>query len=53
MVKTLKTKMLSCMPNWKPSCFIIDDAPQELNALGKIPNLILDFYLTLCLMILS
>jgi len=33
-LKPLKPKMLSCMPNWKPSYFIIDDAPQELNALG-------------------
>jgi hypothetical protein len=23
-------KFLSHMPNWKPSCFIVDDAPQEL-----------------------
>ncbi len=30
----LKTKMLSIMPNWRPSCFIIDDALQELHALG-------------------
>jgi len=29
----LKVKMLLIMPNWKPSCFIIDDAPQELSAL--------------------
>jgi len=28
--KPLKEKMLSIMPNWRPSCFIIDDAPQEL-----------------------
>ncbi len=29
----LKAKMLSIMLNWRPSCFIIDDAPQELWAL--------------------
>jgi hypothetical protein len=27
---TLRTKLLSHMPHWKPSCFIVDDAPQEL-----------------------
>jgi hypothetical protein len=32
-LRPLKAKMLSCMPNWKPSCFIIDDALQELEAL--------------------
>jgi hypothetical protein len=32
-VQPLKVKMLSIMPNWKPNCFIIDDAPQELRAL--------------------
>jgi hypothetical protein len=31
--------MLSCMPNWKPSCFIIDDALQELKALQWLPTL--------------
>jgi hypothetical protein len=29
-LKPLKAKMLSIMPNWRISCFIIDDAPQEL-----------------------
>jgi hypothetical protein len=29
-LQPLKTKMLSIMPNWRPNCFIIDDAPQEL-----------------------
>jgi hypothetical protein len=29
----LKTKLQRKMPKWKPSCFIIDDAPQELRAL--------------------
>jgi hypothetical protein len=32
-LKSLKDKMLSHMPQWKPSCFLIDDAPQELKAL--------------------
>ncbi len=26
----LKTKLLKKDPKWKPSCFIVDDAPQEL-----------------------
>jgi hypothetical protein len=29
----LKTKFLRNNPKWKPSCFIVDDAPQELRAL--------------------
>jgi hypothetical protein len=29
----LKTKLLRKNPKWKPSCFIIDDVPQELRAL--------------------
>jgi hypothetical protein len=29
----LKTKLLRKNPKWKPSCFIIDDVPQELQAL--------------------
>jgi len=29
----LKTKLLRKNLKWKPSCFIIDDAPQELQAL--------------------
>jgi hypothetical protein len=29
----LKTKLLRKSPKWKPSCFIVDDAPQELQAL--------------------
>jgi hypothetical protein len=29
----LKYQMLSHMPHWKPSCFLIDDAPQKLKAL--------------------
>jgi hypothetical protein len=28
-----KGKLLLHMPNWKPSCFIMDVAPQELWAL--------------------
>jgi len=26
----LKTKLIRKNPKWKPSCFIVDDAPQEL-----------------------
>jgi hypothetical protein len=29
----LKTKLLRKNPKWKPSCFIVDDSPQELRAL--------------------
>jgi hypothetical protein len=29
-LKPFKDKMLSHMPHWKPSCFFVDDAPQEL-----------------------
>jgi hypothetical protein len=29
----LKTKLQRKNPKWKPSCFIVDDAPQELRAL--------------------
>jgi hypothetical protein len=32
-LKPLKDKMSSYMPHWKPSCFLVDDAPQELKAL--------------------
>jgi len=32
-LKPLKANMLSIMSNWRPSCSIIDDAPQELRAL--------------------
>jgi hypothetical protein len=32
-LQPLKVKTLSIMPNWKPNCFIIDDAFQELWAL--------------------
>jgi hypothetical protein len=44
-LKPLKDKMLSHMPHWKSSWFLVDDAPQELKALQ------LDLYLTptLCL----
>jgi len=26
-LNALRTKLLSHMPDWKPSCFIMDDAP--------------------------
>jgi hypothetical protein len=32
-LSALQTKLLSHMPHWKPSCFIVDDASQELQAL--------------------
>jgi hypothetical protein len=44
-LKPLKDKMLSHMPHWKPSCFLIDDAPQELKAL----RLVIYLVPTLCL----
>ncbi len=44
-LKPLKDKMLSQMSHWKPSCFLIDDAPQELKALWLVLYLIP----TLCL----
>jgi hypothetical protein len=44
-LKPLKDKMLSHMPHWKPSCFFVDDAPQELKALWLVPYLVC----TLCL----
>jgi len=33
MVECLASKLFLHMPNWRPSCFIVDDAPQELWAL--------------------
>ncbi len=44
-LKPLKNKMLSHMPYWKPSCFFVDDAHQELKAL----RLVLYLVPTLCL----
>jgi hypothetical protein len=44
-LKPFKEKMLSHMPHWKPSCFLIDDAPQELKGL----RLVLYLIPTLCL----
>jgi hypothetical protein len=44
-LKLLKDKMLSHMPHWKPSCFLVNDAPQELKALWLVLYLIP----TLCL----
>ncbi len=29
-LQPLKAKMSSIMPNWRPSCFIINDTPHEL-----------------------
>jgi hypothetical protein len=47
-LKPLKKKMLSHMPHWKPSCFLVDDALQELKAL----RLVLYLVPTLCLFFL-
>jgi hypothetical protein len=44
-LKPLKDKMLSHMPHWKPPCFLVDDAPQELKAL----RLVLYLVRTLCI----
>ena len=44
-LKPLKDKMLSHMPHWKPSCFLVDDAPQELKALQLVLYLIPILYL--------
>jgi hypothetical protein len=44
-LKPLKDTMLSHMSHWKPSCFLVNDAPQELKALWLIIYLIP----TLCL----
>jgi hypothetical protein len=35
-LKPLKDKMLSHMPHWKPSCFFIDNALQELKTLWLV-----------------
>jgi hypothetical protein len=39
-LKPLKDKMLSHMAHWKPSCFLVDNAPQELKALQLVLYLI-------------
>jgi hypothetical protein len=39
-LKPLKDKMLSHMPHWKPSCFFVDDVPQELKAFRLILYLV-------------
>jgi len=44
MVETIKNKMLSHMPHWKPSCFLVDDAPQELKALRLVLYLVPTLY---------
>jgi hypothetical protein len=46
-LKPLKDKMLSHMPNWKPSCFLVDNAPEELKALWLVLYFVfisLDFF---------
>ncbi len=44
-LKPLKNKMLSHMPRWKPSCSLIDNAPEELKALWLVLYLIQILYL--------
>jgi len=44
-LKPLKDKMLSLMPHWKPSYFLVDDAPQELKALRLVLYLVPILYL--------
>jgi hypothetical protein len=44
MVETIKKK-LSHMPHWKPSCFLVDDALQELKALWLVLYLVPILYL--------
>jgi hypothetical protein len=46
-LKPLKDKMLSHMPHWKPSCFLIDDAPQQLKPLWLVLYLVPPFCLFL------
>jgi hypothetical protein len=51
-LKPLKDKMLSHMPHWKPSCFLVDDATQELKALWLVLYLVLFcVYFLRCLLI--
>jgi hypothetical protein len=45
--KPLKDKMLSHMAHWKPSCFLVDDALQELKALQLVLYLVPTLYLFL------
>jgi len=40
MVETIKSKMLPHMPHWKPSCFLVDDALEELKALRLVLYLV-------------
>jgi hypothetical protein len=44
-LKRLKDKMLSHMSHWKPSCFLVDDAPQELKTLWLVLYLMPILYL--------
>jgi hypothetical protein len=44
-LKPLKDKMLSHIPHWKLSCFLVDDAPQELKALRLVLYIIPILYL--------
>jgi hypothetical protein len=45
LLKPLKDKMLSHMPHWKPSCFLLDDAFQELKVLWLVVFLVPTLYL--------
>jgi hypothetical protein len=44
-LKTLKDKILSHMPHWKPSCFFVHNALQEFRALRLVLYLVLNLYL--------
>jgi hypothetical protein len=46
-LKPLKDKMLSHMSHWKPSCFLVDDALQQLKALQLVLYLVPTFCLFL------
>ncbi len=37
--------MLSHVPHWKPSCILVDNAPQELKALQLVLHLVPTLYL--------
>jgi len=43
-LKPFKNKMLSHIPHWKPSCFFIDDAPEELKALRIVLYLLCVYF---------
>jgi len=44
-LKPLKDNMLLHMSHWKPSCFLVDDAPQEFKALQLVLYLVPILYI--------